>query len=504
MAWQPLGWQPLSDTLRFLNTSDDDDVITLSAQQIPLTDRVSLQRYATPCRGLGCSHLECFDLASYCHVNASRLEQLRCPVCDRVCGSSTLKVCDLTMRLLKLAPKECSHVTIHPDISSGLSKRNLTSGWVVTFDRGTSSASGAHTDTVLISDSDEEIDECVVTNDTRAPAEVESASSTAGTDAEIRPFAFGTRIYLSDMPVVPRPELPYIHPVSLRTVVRPAAAKPLQAPPANGHSLLKPPAELKQLFAKKQLAAGHGHRNLGIASAASLAAPTPSPSPAAAAIPSHAAASAADPTAQIRCVAASPRNGGLDTTMLHAAQLISAAAQAPDPSAGQMQLAKQQLACHGHRSLGILPAASLAAPTPSTMPAVLAAAAAPSHAAAGDAALHAARPSSAVARAAARAAPKRAASAQPSGSAKAGARGSQAAVQPPDPPGPNVIAAHLLRFKAPRRVAVYWLEEKGGGTWYAGDVVSVSHTHSSVTVRYDSDGSRDEVNIREESVVWLD
>ena len=335
----------------------------------------------------------------------------------------------------------------------------------MSFDRGASSASGADTETVLISDSDDEGDECVVLNDTRAAADVESAASGGG-------VAFGTRIRLCDMPVLSRPELPCIHTVSLRTVTRPSTAQL--------HGTTHVPLASAVHSLSERLPTGANLRFL--------------PSP-----PAQANLAGSDtcarPHAEPLQLAKHPPAGQVQRTMPAVASLAVA------PGHVQRSVAA---APPGGSNTAVKAATRPAETLPRIMPPSPSESLSPPHAAASitAATVRAAQPGTAATRAPARTAPKRGAPSQQSGSAKARARGNQPVVQPPDPPGPQVIAAHLARFKPPRRVAVYWLEAQGGGTWYKGDAVSASRT--SIMVRYDSDGSRDVVDIREESVGWLD
>ena len=60
-----------------------------------------------------------------------------------------------------------------------------------------------------------------------------------------------------------------------------------------------------------------------------------------------------------------------------------------------------------------------------------------------------------------------------------------------------------------RRVAVYWrLPEATGdgpkGKWYEAAVKSVNSRKGTIQIAYLEDGSGDDVNIEEESVVWME
>lgn len=65
----------------YLRYFQDDAMI---AQQMSFIDPISMQRLKNPCRGLDCSHLQCFDLEVYESLNSKKppLEK-RCPVCRR-------------------------------------------------------------------------------------------------------------------------------------------------------------------------------------------------------------------------------------------------------------------------------------------------------------------------------------------------------------------------------------------------------------------------------------
>ena len=71
-------------------------------------------------------------------------------------------------------------------------------------------------------------------------------------------------------------------------------------------------------------------------------------------------------------------------------------------------------------------------------------------------------------------------------------------------PGPRVTVDDLVHFSARRRVAVYWLEEHGGGTWYEGNAQSANPAKNLLRVRYDQDDGVDDVDVTAEKVAWVD
>lgn len=59
----------------------DPDVIATS-QNLSLKCPLSYMRLKTPCRGLSCNHIQCFDATSYLQLQEQGPQWL-CPICNK-------------------------------------------------------------------------------------------------------------------------------------------------------------------------------------------------------------------------------------------------------------------------------------------------------------------------------------------------------------------------------------------------------------------------------------
>ena len=60
----------------------DPDEIVATSQILSLKCPVSWSRLSLPCRGMACTHLQCFDASSYLRLQQQGPQWL-CPICDK-------------------------------------------------------------------------------------------------------------------------------------------------------------------------------------------------------------------------------------------------------------------------------------------------------------------------------------------------------------------------------------------------------------------------------------
>jgi E3 SUMO-protein ligase PIAS1 len=74
------GYLTLVDTDAVTKKASDPDVVATS-QVISLKDPLSYMRLVVPCRGLKCSHIQCFDATSYLQLQEQGPQWI-CPICN--------------------------------------------------------------------------------------------------------------------------------------------------------------------------------------------------------------------------------------------------------------------------------------------------------------------------------------------------------------------------------------------------------------------------------------
>ncbi|EDQ93081.1 uncharacterized protein MONBRDRAFT_31004 [Monosiga brevicollis MX1] len=93
----------------------DEDLIVNTTESISLKCPLSHKRISTPARGEYCNHLQCFDALTYIQMNALQC-RWNCPICHRPILIQGLRICDWMTGVLELAPSDCEHALVHPDL----------------------------------------------------------------------------------------------------------------------------------------------------------------------------------------------------------------------------------------------------------------------------------------------------------------------------------------------------------------------------------------------------
>ncbi|KAK3944309.1 PINIT domain-containing protein [Diplogelasinospora grovesii] len=93
--------------------ANDPDVIAM-AQNLSLKCPLTYMRLNLPCRGIGCSHNQCFDATSYLQLQEQG-PQWVCPICNKGVPFDQLAVDEYVGEILAATSESTEQVTIEPD-----------------------------------------------------------------------------------------------------------------------------------------------------------------------------------------------------------------------------------------------------------------------------------------------------------------------------------------------------------------------------------------------------
>lgn len=86
----------------YLRCFSEDSIIS---QKISLVDPVSMQVIKEPCRGLDCTHLQCFDVRVFFQMNSGKqVEDYKCHICGNLTNHEKIYVDYIAFSLLKHHP----------------------------------------------------------------------------------------------------------------------------------------------------------------------------------------------------------------------------------------------------------------------------------------------------------------------------------------------------------------------------------------------------------------
>ncbi len=94
--------------------AEDPDEIVATSMVLSLKDPVGYTRITTPCRGLGCNHVQCFDAALYLQLQ-EQAPTWTCPICNRAAPWEQLALDQYVNDILNLTPKSVEAVNVEPD-----------------------------------------------------------------------------------------------------------------------------------------------------------------------------------------------------------------------------------------------------------------------------------------------------------------------------------------------------------------------------------------------------
>ncbi|KAJ9612292.1 E3 SUMO-protein ligase pli1 [Cladophialophora chaetospira] len=93
--------------------ADDPDEIMATSTVLSLKDPVGYTRITTPCRGLACSHVQCFDAGYYLQLQ-EQAPTWTCPICNKAAPWEQLALDQYVNDILNLTPKSVEAVTVEP------------------------------------------------------------------------------------------------------------------------------------------------------------------------------------------------------------------------------------------------------------------------------------------------------------------------------------------------------------------------------------------------------
>jgi E3 SUMO-protein ligase PIAS1 len=99
------------DTVR--RKAADPDEIVATSTVLSLKDPVGYTRITTPCRGIGCSHNQCFDAAYYLQLQ-EQAPTWTCPICNKPVLWEQLALDQYVNDILRLTPKSVESVVVEP------------------------------------------------------------------------------------------------------------------------------------------------------------------------------------------------------------------------------------------------------------------------------------------------------------------------------------------------------------------------------------------------------
>ena len=94
--------------------AEDPDEIVATSTILSLKDPVGYTRITTPCRGIGCSHVQCFDAAYYLQLQ-EQAPTWTCPICNKAAPWEQLALDQYVNDILNLTPKDVESVSVEPD-----------------------------------------------------------------------------------------------------------------------------------------------------------------------------------------------------------------------------------------------------------------------------------------------------------------------------------------------------------------------------------------------------
>ncbi|KAJ4322298.1 E3 SUMO-protein ligase pli1 [Fusarium piperis] len=105
---------PIDSVKKELNAKAQDPDVVATSQVLSLKCPLSYMRLSLPCRGLSCSHIQCFDATSYLQLQEQG-PQWQCPICSKMAPFDQLAVDEYVKDILTRTSKSLESVTIEPD-----------------------------------------------------------------------------------------------------------------------------------------------------------------------------------------------------------------------------------------------------------------------------------------------------------------------------------------------------------------------------------------------------
>ncbi|OAG35373.1 hypothetical protein AYO21_10444 [Fonsecaea monophora] len=106
--------------------AEDPDEIVATSMVLSLKDPVGYTRITTPCRGIGCNHVQCFDAALYLQLQ-EQAPTWTCPICNKAVPWEQLALDQYVNDILNLTPRSVEAVNVDPDGRWHIQNENETS-----------------------------------------------------------------------------------------------------------------------------------------------------------------------------------------------------------------------------------------------------------------------------------------------------------------------------------------------------------------------------------------
>ena len=94
--------------------AEDPDEIVATSTVLSLKDPVGYTRITTPCRGIGCGHIQCFDASFYLQLQ-EQAPTWTCPICNKAAPWEQLALDQYVNDILNLTPTSVEAVTVEPN-----------------------------------------------------------------------------------------------------------------------------------------------------------------------------------------------------------------------------------------------------------------------------------------------------------------------------------------------------------------------------------------------------
>ncbi|KAF4984546.1 hypothetical protein FZEAL_280 [Fusarium zealandicum] len=105
---------PIDSVKQELNAKAQDPDVVATSQVLSLKCPLSYMRLDLPCRGLSCTHIQCFDATSYLQLQEQG-PQWQCPICYKSATFEQLAVDEYVKDILARTSKNLETVTIEPN-----------------------------------------------------------------------------------------------------------------------------------------------------------------------------------------------------------------------------------------------------------------------------------------------------------------------------------------------------------------------------------------------------
>ncbi|KAI0383057.1 zf-MIZ-domain-containing protein [Hypomontagnella monticulosa] len=105
---------PKASVIQEISKKANDPDVVATSQVLTLRCPLSYTRLTVPCRGISCSHIQCFDAKSFMQLQEQG-PTWSCPICQKPTPFDTLAIDEYVQEVLESTPDSLQQVTIDPD-----------------------------------------------------------------------------------------------------------------------------------------------------------------------------------------------------------------------------------------------------------------------------------------------------------------------------------------------------------------------------------------------------